>query len=125
MAFLPIILSHARKRAAGLTDLQSGRLRHDFQERIERSVHDFRRNCSNASRRGRGGGIPMLEVTIPGTGEALCRLAGSLSLHVITADTFSKAREGHRACRPNAKSKGGCDVLGKASRRIRGSDTAP
>ncbi|MDP1610418.1 MAG: dynamin family protein [Sulfuritalea sp.] len=39
----PIILRHARRRAADLTDMQSGRLRHDFAERIKKSVHDFRR----------------------------------------------------------------------------------
>jgi hypothetical protein len=38
----PIILRHARQRAADLTDMQSGRLRHDFEERIKKSVHDFR-----------------------------------------------------------------------------------
>lgn len=30
---------------------------------------------------------------LPGAGEALCRLAGQLALHVVTADTFGKARE--------------------------------
>jgi soluble P-type ATPase len=30
---------------------------------------------------------------LPGTGEALVRLAGQLALHVVTADTFGKARE--------------------------------
>ncbi|WP_448509956.1 dynamin family protein [Immundisolibacter sp.] len=39
----PIILCHARQRAADLTDMQSGRLRHEFEERIKKSVHDFRR----------------------------------------------------------------------------------
>lgn len=39
----PIILRHARRRAADLADMQSGRMRHDFEERIKKSVHDFRR----------------------------------------------------------------------------------
>ncbi len=39
----PLILRHAQRRAAELTDMQSGRLRHDFEERIKKSVHDFRR----------------------------------------------------------------------------------
>jgi GTP-binding protein EngB required for normal cell division len=39
----PIILRHARQRAVDLTEMQSGRLRHDFEERIKKSVHDFRR----------------------------------------------------------------------------------
>lgn len=39
----PIILRQARRRAAELVDIQSGRLRHDFEERIKKSVHDFRR----------------------------------------------------------------------------------
>lgn len=38
-----LILRHARRRAAELADIQSGRLRHDFEERIKKSVHDFRR----------------------------------------------------------------------------------
>jgi soluble P-type ATPase len=32
-------------------------------------------------------------VLLPGVGEALCHLAQQLSLHVVTADTFGKARE--------------------------------
>jgi GTP-binding protein EngB required for normal cell division len=39
----PLILRHARRRAAELAEMQSGRLRHDFEERIKKSVHDFRR----------------------------------------------------------------------------------
>jgi GTP-binding protein EngB required for normal cell division len=39
----PLILRHARRRAAELAEIQSGRLRHDFEERIKKSVHDFRR----------------------------------------------------------------------------------
>lgn len=39
----PLILRHARQRAAELAEMQSGRLRHDFEERIKKSVHDFRR----------------------------------------------------------------------------------
>jgi GTP-binding protein EngB required for normal cell division len=39
----PMILRHARGRAAELAEIQSGRLRHDFEERIKKSVHDFRR----------------------------------------------------------------------------------
>jgi hypothetical protein len=39
----PVILHRARRRAAELADMQSGRLRHDFEERIRKSVHDFRR----------------------------------------------------------------------------------
>lgn len=39
----PMILRHARRRAAELAEIQSGRLRHDFEERIKKSVHDFRR----------------------------------------------------------------------------------
>jgi len=39
----PLILRHARGRAADLAEIQSGRLRHDFEERIKKSVHDFRR----------------------------------------------------------------------------------
>ena len=39
----PIILRQARRRAAELAEMQSGRLRHDFEERIKKSVHDFRR----------------------------------------------------------------------------------
>ncbi len=38
----PIILRHARQRAADLVDMQSGRLRHDFEERIRKSVSDVR-----------------------------------------------------------------------------------
>jgi GTP-binding protein EngB required for normal cell division len=38
----PLIHQHARQRAANLTDMQSGRLRYDFEERIKKSVHDFR-----------------------------------------------------------------------------------
>jgi len=38
-----LILRHARKRAADLAEIQSGRLRHDFEERIKKSVRDFRR----------------------------------------------------------------------------------
>jgi len=30
---------------------------------------------------------------LPGTGEALCRLAETLSIHVVTAATFGRARE--------------------------------
>lgn len=30
---------------------------------------------------------------LPGVGEALCRLAGKLATHVVTADTFGKARQ--------------------------------
>jgi len=32
-------------------------------------------------------------VLLPGTAEMLCRLAEQLALHVVTADTFGKARE--------------------------------
>lgn len=32
-------------------------------------------------------------VLLPGTSDALCRLAERLSLHVVTADTFGKTRE--------------------------------
>lgn len=39
----PLILRHARRRADELVDMQSGRVRHDFEERIRRSVQDFRR----------------------------------------------------------------------------------
>jgi hypothetical protein len=39
----PVILHRARRRAAEMADMQSGRLRHDFEERIRKSVHDFRR----------------------------------------------------------------------------------
>jgi len=39
----PLILRHARRRAAELAEIQSGRLRHDFEERIKKSAHDFRR----------------------------------------------------------------------------------
>lgn len=39
----PIILRQARRRAAELAEMQSGRLRHDFEERIKKSVLDFRR----------------------------------------------------------------------------------
>lgn len=39
----PIILRQARRRAADLADRQPGRLRHDFEERIKKSVRDFRR----------------------------------------------------------------------------------
>lgn len=38
----PLILRHARQRADELVDMQSGRLRHDFDERIKRSMRDFR-----------------------------------------------------------------------------------
>lgn len=38
----PIILRHARQRAADLADMQSGRLRYDFEERIRKSVNDVR-----------------------------------------------------------------------------------
>lgn len=39
----PILLRQARRRAADLTEMQAGRLRHDFEERIKKSVRDFRR----------------------------------------------------------------------------------
>ena len=39
----PVILRQAQRRAAELAEMQSGRLRHDFEERIKKSVHDFRR----------------------------------------------------------------------------------
>jgi len=39
----PLILRHARRRADELVDMQSGRVRHDFEERIRRSVQEFRR----------------------------------------------------------------------------------
>lgn len=39
----PLILRHARQRAVELAEMQSGRLRHDFEERIKKSVQDFRR----------------------------------------------------------------------------------
>lgn len=39
----PLILRHARRRTDELVDMQSGRVRHDFEERIRRSVQDFRR----------------------------------------------------------------------------------
>jgi len=38
----PMLLRQARRRAADLVDLQAGRLRHDFDERIKRSVSEFR-----------------------------------------------------------------------------------
>lgn len=40
----PLILRHAHRRAEELLDMQSGRLRHDFDERIKRSMQDFRRD---------------------------------------------------------------------------------
>lgn len=39
----PIILRQARRRSTELADMQSGRLRHDFEERIKKSVNEFRR----------------------------------------------------------------------------------
>jgi GTP-binding protein EngB required for normal cell division len=39
----PLILRQARKRAAELAEVQSGRLRYDFEERIKRSVQQFRK----------------------------------------------------------------------------------
>lgn len=39
----PVILRQAQRRAAELAQMQSGRLRHDFEERVKKSVHDFRR----------------------------------------------------------------------------------
>jgi GTP-binding protein EngB required for normal cell division len=56
----PVILRHARQRAADLTDMQSGRLRHDFEERIKKSVHDFRREM-----------LARLEATIAGIETAI------------------------------------------------------
>jgi len=38
----PLLLRQARQRAADLVEMQSGRLRHDFEERIKKSVYDFR-----------------------------------------------------------------------------------
>lgn len=38
----PLILRHARRRADELVETQSGRLRHDFEERIKKSAQDFR-----------------------------------------------------------------------------------
>ncbi|KZC18694.1 MULTISPECIES: dynamin family protein [Rhodanobacter] len=40
----PLILRHAHRRADELVDMQSGRLRHDFEERIKRSMQNFRRD---------------------------------------------------------------------------------
>lgn len=40
----PLILSHARRRAGDLVDMQSGRLRHDFEERLKGSMQEFRRD---------------------------------------------------------------------------------
>ena len=40
----PLILRDAKRRAVDLVEMQSGRLRHDFEERIKRSARDFRRD---------------------------------------------------------------------------------
>ena len=56
----PLILRHARRRAVELADIQSGRLRHDFEERIKKSVHDFRREM-----------LERIEATITGIEEAI------------------------------------------------------
>lgn len=40
----PLILRDAKRRAVDLVEMQSGRLRHDFEERISRNARDFRRD---------------------------------------------------------------------------------
>ncbi|OOG28840.1 hypothetical protein B1C78_00455 [Thioalkalivibrio denitrificans] len=40
----PLILRKARQRASELVEMQSGRLRHDFEERIKASAAEFRRD---------------------------------------------------------------------------------
>ena len=39
----PLILRRSRRRAADLVDMQSGRLRHDFEEHVRQAARDFRR----------------------------------------------------------------------------------
>jgi hypothetical protein len=56
----PIIMRQASQRAADLTDLHCGRLRHDFEERIKKSVHDFRREM-----------LARIETTIAGIEKAI------------------------------------------------------
>lgn len=56
----PIILHQSRQRAAELAEMQSGRLRHNFEERIKKSVHDFRREM-----------LERIEVTIAGIEAAI------------------------------------------------------
>jgi len=58
----PIILRHARQRAAALADTQSGRLRYDFDERIKKSVRDFRREM-----------LERIEATIAGIETAISK----------------------------------------------------
>ncbi|HVC16936.1 MAG TPA: dynamin family protein, partial [Rhodanobacter sp.] len=40
----PVMLRHTRRRADELVDMQSGRVRHDFDERMKKSVQDFRQD---------------------------------------------------------------------------------
>jgi GTP-binding protein EngB required for normal cell division len=56
----PLILRHAHQRADELVDMQSGRLRHDFDERIKKSMQDFRREMHER-----------IEVTISGIEAAI------------------------------------------------------
>ena len=56
----PLLLRQARRRAADLVDMQAGRLRHDFEERIKQSVRDFRREM-----------LDRIEVTIAGIETAI------------------------------------------------------
>ena len=56
----PMILRQARMRADELVDMQSGRLRHDFEERIKRSTQDFRREMHER-----------IEVTVAGVEAAI------------------------------------------------------
>ena len=56
----PLLLRQARRRAADLTDMQAGRLRHDFEERIRRGMGDFRREM-----------LAQIEATIAGIKSAI------------------------------------------------------
>ena len=58
----PIILRQAKRRAAELAEMQSGRLRHDFEERIKKSVQDFRREM-----------LERIEATIAGIETAIAK----------------------------------------------------
>lgn len=58
----PLLRRQARRRAADLVEMQAGRLRHDFDERIKRSVRDFRRDM-----------LARIEATIAGIEAAIAQ----------------------------------------------------
>ena len=76
----PLIHQHARQRAANLTDMQSGRLRHDFEERIKKSVRDFRREM-----------LERIQVTIAGIEAAIEK--GQALRNKSESETMARRRE--------------------------------